>query len=438
MAFLHILFTLFCNMRIQCLSVLSNSAHPLHHSAKRSVFARLTVLDHLCDPNELPAWHTSLPKDIHCLPEARTAVEDFQKQRYKQCDSALERACEIIENIPQMGPSGVHLMLGRLHCALESNMPLIDPAKWSMFGMHTLQRISEILLARPSNDDEILLQWVKYAALVLHSSEDAASPTLIQHMRDIEQTLKKRDSKHHRRVRFVQSLVSSTTLNSKRAYPEEVSQSAAVILPDIFPEVKCNEKAKSLTSGELLESLSAIAAESFPSEKTNNFSSLYRPSNARRRTQTDIAKKIHDWMLTLQPAGVEVDGLTLPASPVKVDPELFIAMFLSVDGCPLEQMQRALKVGKALPDEKAEAREVLTAMCLRSLALHYQYNYVYFSGLYNKAIQQLEVWLKRSLLGQDAIDAVVNRVMRREYVKLLVDLGQHREAESIKRRYALM
>ena len=427
----------------------TNLAKTLYSSAGRTVFAKLSLLDHLCDPQQYPLWHKKLPETLLMLPEVKGAVDSFKQQKFSACDTALERAAEIIESIPQMHAYGVQIALGRLHCALDLNMHIIEPSKWRAVALRALHCIAEIVRSTDLNDidEATLVRWMAHATLFSHKSQDK---TVSEFVPEAVTKLEAKKSARTRRVRFMQSLASLSTDGYAIAFPSEVFANAATYCPKAFPGAQNSKKAAEPSFDQFLESITLAAAELHNASPSKSFQSLFTASAhlSKQASESERHQQILEWLTNgiqcYGEAQKPVEGKAdrnvqseNKETPFEIQPELYVAMCLSINGCPLETMQQALKASKSLPDEKADTREILTAMCLRGLALNYQYNYVYFSGLYNKAIQHLEAWLKRRQLPDAAVDAIVNKQMRAEYVCLLLDLGQRKEAESLKRRYGI-
>jgi len=106
--------------------------------------------------------------------------------------------------------------------------------------------------------------------------------------------------------------------------------------------------------------------------------------------------------------------------------------------CPVELTQIALKVSKQDGAEESGRNLFLTSMLLRALARHYQYTYVTFAGLFNAAIRDCEKWLSAvEGLSEAQRQEAVNSLLRKEYVGLLRDLGQQKEADSLCRKHSI-
>ena len=420
----------------------------LFSASKRMIFAKISLVDHLCDPKQYPPWHASIAKELRLLPEIEQAISAFQQARWANSLALLERSMEIIDSIPAMQPSGLDILFGQLHCALEGNWHLIFPSKWKALAERVLEKIDLLLHSGVNGgiDDSVYAKWVSFAALFVKHND---SPGLRERIDSYMKTLKNTN-----RIALVHSFIHLKATGGKEAYPAALVTESQRVFPGLFAEdttftARRDDLTNCVESKSGLDVLSLIAAESCCDPSTSDatrpiFQSLFAPASAqvnlspRQEKINNMLTQLAHVMHGTESPEAPMDGPIVFAKDSAIPSHVFISLCLSVRNCPVKLLQCALRHSKALPDDHAETRGILTAMCLRALALHYQYNYIYFSGLYNAAIGNLENWIRHSPgISQDTLEQTVNRLMRGEYVRLLRDLGQNKEAESLMRRYKI-
>ena len=415
----------------------------------------LTIRELICDNQWWPVWYTTLPKIFRNVPEVKDAIYYFETRQWKPCSSAIERALEIAQNLPQAKKlAEISLQRGKLLTALHEQLHLREPEKWKRL----VSVACEYVLAFCSSDNadstfDFTPLFHAFIAVASLTNCTKVLPALFCRLKEINPTSESLPLSQYQIFlspgsdslpippEFNLLLQKLTTQTEKKARLSEVGDKptqglSAIEAPDVLCIKICTAALKEL---KLLKDNLFSAYESEEPLHTNSVSSSSKIS----------LEDLHKWVEALPRGNVDSD---LPGFGGNLTPHTYITIALSIPNCPLKVLQYALKLSKCSTPithsrgafthsypQDTHSRYLLTAMCLRALAMRYRSDYVYCSGLFRSALSAINSWTEAVPgLSMEERTAVTNRLIRNDFVTQLRHLGQVKEAESIGRRYGIV
>ena len=398
-------------------------------------YTPLTPLQHLLDPSKF-AWYNAVPACYKILPEISNAKDAFMHRKWVQCDISLEASLRIMEGVlNRQGVTVTALCLGRLLTAMHRQLHNVQPERWISLCCEIFERL-ELFDVVNSAD---FFQATPFLKPLLAIALLVPGVVFSSYMQDCIKKISSKPVDYKNEVEkpfeFYLALnhphqnIKSTVLKLQ-GHNDDASKSGtdgADALLHINPLHVC---------GVLLEELNV----------NNSIRMIWQPQSLSAE-QNMILRLLHSWIHRLYTSAEK--------NTLKCTSGEYITICLSVPKCPLEILQHALKLSKGMmppcnsnttcsgsglrhTDSDPHAHLLLTSLCLRRLAYHYQFNYVYLTGLFTTSASHLEKWVANvPNLCTEERNNFVNHVVRRHHIRLLEELGQEKEAQALKRKYNL-